>query len=564
MNYARIDEAVARQLFIRHALVHGDFRTRARFANHNRKLLAELDQLESRSRRRDIIADEDELYHFFDQYIPHNVCDGVSFERWWKKVASDQPNLLQLQRQQIMRHAAERITEQQFPDKLEIRGLQLPLHYRFSPGDENDGLCIQLPLAVLNQVQVTDFDWLVPGMLREKIVLLIKSLPRGLRRHFVPAPEFADACLQSRHESGVSLLAWLSGELHRMTGVTVPLDAWRSEALPAHMSPCFELMDAHGVRLAVSRNLAQLQQQFAAQAETDFSDVTVADFERENIQKWDFPDLPEFIEIRRHGMNLRAYPALGVEGDRIVLRLLDQPQRALQSHREGLLALFRRQAGRTVKEIRRCIPDLQKQALWFSSVSDAGVLLDDIERALLQEVFLPEGDDNIRDARTFRAVLERGIPVVAGQAIQFGRWSLSALQAFHDLQRHLGKPVTPPMIAAVQEVKEQMQAMIYPGFVSATPVEWLPHLGRYLRACARRLERLPADPVRDRRLAASIHSFRERYAREVVRRPRDRALRVFRWYIEELSVSLFAQELGTSVKVSPQRLERLWKTLQQA
>ncbi len=558
VDYARIDRPLARQLFIRHALVYGEFRTRAGFVQYNRDLLAELDQLESRSRRRDIVIDEEDLYHFFDQRIPQHVCDGASFERWWRKMPAAQSQLLQLDRQQVMRHDAEQITELQFPSQLEFRGLQLALRYHFAPGDANDGLCVQVPLAGLNQLQSADFDWLVPGMLREKIILLIKSLPRQLRRHFVPVPDYADACLQAMNDAQVSLLTWLSDELHRMTGVTVPADAWRSEALPEHLSTCFELIDAHGKLLAASRDLAHLQLEFSGQAESDFVSVSDTRFEREDIQEWDFPALPEFVELRRGGLVLRGYPALEAEHGSIALRVFDQQQHALEAHREGLLALFRRKSGRSLKEVRRCVPGLQKQSLWFSAVADAGALLEDIERAALQQVFMADNGD-IRDAETFHARLQAGVPRLVGQAVQIGGWSQSALQAFHDLKQQLGKPVTPPMIAAVGEVREQMQAMIYRGFVYATPLEWLPHLERYLRAAARRLEKLPADPARDRHLAASIRSFRDRYARESVRRPRDAELVRFRWHIEELCVSLFAQELGTSVKVSPERLERMWK-----
>ncbi len=492
VNFGPLDPKTSRELFIRHALVSGEFNTHAAFADHNRQLLAELEQLEARSRRRDLLVDEQELYRFFDERLPAQVFDGPRFERWWKSVRQDQPRLLHLDRDRVMLHAAADVTPEQYPDSVQVRGMKLPVRYRFAPGEVDDGLCVQLPLAALNQLRASDFDRLVPGLLREKVTLLIKSLPKQLRRHFVPAPEYADACIAAVQDSQGDLLDTLRAQLQRISGVAVPADLWRPELLPAHLFACFELYDQHDKLIGSGRDLEALQARFGARAQQHFTGVVDAGYERDNIQDWDFGALPAFVELYQAGVGVRGYPALAVSGERIQLRLFDDPPQALRSHREGLLALFRNKAGRAIKEIRRAVPELQKQMLWFSSIASGEVLQADLERAVVQAAFLPD-DAKVRDAEAFRRNLATGTPRLVALATDIGRWSFAALQAWHDLNLVLKGSVSPQMIAAVSEVREQVGGLIYPGFVAATPLRRLPHLARYIHAAQLRLEKLPGE-----------------------------------------------------------------------
>jgi len=560
VNFGPIEPDISRELFIRHALVRGEFNTSARFAHYNRRLLAELEQLEARSRRRDLLVDEQELYRFFDQRVPAHVFDGPRFESWWKTVRQENPRLLHLDRERVMLHGAEGVTPQQYPDSLEIRGMQLPVRYRFAPGEVDDGLCVQLPLAALNQLCAGDFERLVPGLLREKITLLIKSLPKQLRRHFVPAPDYADACIAALQDSEGGLLEALSKQLQRISGVAVPTDLWRPELLPQHLSACFRLYDQQGHLIGAGRDLQELQTRFGARAQQGFAGVVGSSYERDDVKDWDFGALPAFVDLQQAGVGLRGYPALALSGDSIRLRLFDDPHQARRSHREGLLALFRNKAGRAIREIRRTLPDLQKQVLWFSPVAKGEVLQADLERAVVQAAFLPE-DTEVRDAETFQRNLASGTARLVSLAAEVGRWSFEALQAWHDLNRTLKGAVSPQMIAAVGEVREQVGELIYPGFVSATPLRWLPHLGRYIRAAQLRLEKLPGNVRRDRNNAALVARYQQRYREALAARPQRAGVADFRWMLEELRVSLFAQELGTVEKVSPQRLDRLWAEL---
>jgi ATP-dependent helicase HrpA len=560
VDFGRIDAAVSRDLFIRHALVLGEWRARDAFAAHNRALLEELEQLEARSRRRDLVAGEEQLYAFFDERVPASVVDAASFRRWWKQAEAQRPELLHLPRDLVMQHSASSVTRQQFPDRITVRGVCLPVSYQFAPGSARDGLCVRVPLAALNQLRSEDFDWLVPGMLREKCILLIKSLPKPLRRHFVPVPDFADACLQASDGAGGGLTEFLQAQLQRMTGVKVPEDAWRPELLPAHFSACFELDDGHGQRLAEGRDLAALQRRFGARARQDFRAASDTRYQRRDVRDWDFGSLPEVVELERDGVRLRAYPALSVVDGRIDLSLFDQESVARKAHGEGLLALFRIRAGRLVRDIRRSIPDLDKQTLWFSTVAGADVLQADLERAVLRAAFLVP-DTAIRDAESFGQRLASGSRRVLGLAVEIGGHSSRALRAWRQVRQHLKGNLAPHMLEAASDVREQIDRLIYPGFVSATPVQWLPHLERYLLAADRRLALLPSNLARDREHARLVDRYWQRYRQAHERGLDGDQLTRFRWLVEELRVSLFAQSLGTAEKVSPQRLDRLWQEI---
>jgi ATP-dependent helicase HrpA len=417
-----------------------------------------------------------------------------------------------------------------------------------------------VPLAALNQLQPDDFDWLVPGMLKEKCTLLIKSLPKPLRRHFVPAPDFAHACLQNADRGDGNLLTFLETRLQHITGVRVPADAWRPELLPAHLSMVFEVVDDSGEVLTHSRDLQLLKQRLGKRAQDGFAELADARYERRDLQDWDVGTLPEYIELARHGVRLRGYPALSVVDGRIDLCLFDQGDVAREAHREGLLALFRKRSGSLIRDLKRSFPSLDKQVLWFSPVAGPDVLRADLERATLQAAFLQDGSA-IRDVAGFQQRLASGRRHLLVRAVEIGTWTYQTLQAYQQLQRALKGALKPPLLAAISDVCEQVDHLVYPGFVSATPLQWLPHLARYLVAAHRRLQQAPANLARDREHALLVARYWQRYQHAVERGDRGDELVKFRWLIEELRVSLFAQSLGTAEKVSPQRLDRSWQAI---
>jgi ATP-dependent helicase HrpA len=356
------------------------------------------------------------------------------------------------------------------------------------------------------------------------------------------------------------LTAALAEQLQRITGVQVPEHAWRPELLPEYLFAFFEVSDEHGKKLDSGRDLRQLQLRLGGHAQDRFATVSDARYERKNIREWDFGALPEFVELDHGGVKLRGYPALAVIDGVIELRLFDKWEDAATSHMQGLLALFRSKLGRQVKDISRAVPHMSKQVLWFSTVAGAETLQADLELAVIQAAFAVNQVD-IRDADTFERRFKEGRQRLLELAAAIGGWSFEALQAHHDLNRLVKGAVSPQLIAAIGEVKEQSQQLIYPGFVSSTPLPWLPHLARYIRAAVHRLERLPGNVERDCKQSAVVRRYWQRYQQLAGKKPPSEALTHFRWMIEELRVSLFAQELGTAEKVSPQRLDRLWEEL---
>ncbi|BAZ95156.1 ATP-dependent helicase HrpA [Thiohalobacter thiocyanaticus] len=561
VDYSRVDPQAARELFIRGALVRGEYRTRLEFHQHNRSLIEEVEELEAKSRRQDILIDEAVLYDYFDRLVPADVSNAPEFERWYKRATPEQQQAFHLSRETLMQHAAGHITGEAFPARLELGGLSLALHYHFEPGHAEDGVTLEIPLAALNQLSPEPFEWLVPGLLEEKATALIRSLPKALRRHFVPAPDFARACLQALSPGEGSLTEQLAAQLRRMTGIEVGPDDWRLEQLPLHLFMNFRVLDGKGKCLAQGRDLAALKAGIGARAERSFAGLPTAEYERAGIMEWDVGDLPESIELERDGLRLRGYPALVAEDDGVALRLLDNPERARRAHRAGTLALFCRQADKTRRYLEKNLPQAKQLCLHYAPVGDCDSLKRDIIRAAAAECLFAEQEElrTQQDyARARQAAEARLVETANRLAGEVG----AALARHHAIARRLKGKVPPQWLGALNDIRDQLQYLVYPGFVAATPRAWLGELPRYLQAVERRLDRLESNPGRDRQLAAQVAPHWEACkARLQTQGPASDALQHFRWLVEEFRVSLFAQELGTREKVSDQRLQKVRQAL---
>ncbi len=562
VNYAPIDPVGAREIFLREGLARGGYRSRGAFQAHNRDLIAEIERLEAKARRRDVLVDEDALYAFYDQRVPAGISSGVDFERWRRAAERTEPKLLFMRREDLMQRQPHEVTGGEFPDHIVVRGMRLPLEYRFEPGDPLDGVTVRVPLAALNQLPPEHFEWLVPGLLHEKVVTLIKSLPKQLRRHFVPAPDFATAVLERITPGEGVLTEAVRTELKRMTGVEIPLDAWDDVQLPTHLQANFRVLDSNGKTLATGRSLAQLQNNLGGAASREFAAGGGSDWEREGLRRWDFDELPSAVERRQHGVIIRGYPAVVDNTDSVALRLYDSPEQAEQASRAGIRRLFMLELSQQTKYLRRNLPGLDAMCLRFGAVGRCEELREDIIAAGFDRCFLADGELP-RTQAEFRARLERGradlVPTTQGICTQLA----PALEAFHEIQKKLKRPTALAHVESLKDCREQLDNLVYVGFVSATPAEWLPHLPRYLQALDRRLEKLLADPGRDRSGLMAVRPWWERYLerRELHRKKsiQDPALTRFRWLIEEFRVSLFAQELRTAVPISAKRLEQAWK-----
>ncbi|VBO37334.1 ATP-dependent helicase HrpA [Burkholderia pseudomallei] len=579
--FGRQDPARARELFIRGALVDGEFDTKLAFFAHNRKLLADIEQLEHKSRRQDVLVDDELIHAFYDQAIPAGIHTGAAFERWYRDEVSksgqpeDKLRLLYLSRDDLMRHEAAGVTTELFPKRVTMAGVEMALAYHFEPGSPRDGVTLAVPLFALNQVDARRAEWLVPGMLREKAHLLLKSLPQKLRRHCVPLPEYAAGFVEraGRERFGAGgLVDALIADVREQTQVATKTSDFKLETLPAHLFMNFKVIDEHGRQLAMGRNLAQLRAELGAQAQQHFQKIAAAATLApagepaaaaalyENLTTWNFGKLPELLEIRRRGETLFGYPALVDRGTHCDVEVFDSPDEAARIHRAGLRRLFALQLKEPIRYLEKNLPGLREMAMQYMSLGTQDELRDQLiatalDRACLQEP-LPADD------ASFHARRDEGRSRLNLLAQEIARLVGQILAEYAGLAKKLAQ--AKPFPAAHADMQGQLAALVGKRFVVDTPYAQLAHFPRYLKGIALRIDKLKADPARDARQAAELQPLAQHYQRSVAQRGgvADARLAEFRWLLEELRISLFAQELRTPMPVSVKRLYKVWESMQ--
>ena len=574
VHYGPVDPETSREIFIRHALVAGEYSTVAPFSTHNQQLIAELRELEDKSRRRDILVDDETLYAFFDERVPPGIYSGARFEKWRKTAETKQPALLFLNRSDLMRHGAEDITREQFPGSILIRGLDLPISYRFEPGSDEDGLTVKVPLAALPMLDPAGFEWLVPGLLQDKLVALIKTLPKALRRHFVPAPDFAAACLDAMKPEAGSLLDTFGHHLKRMTGVEVPADAWQVAALPSYLRMRYAVVDEQDRVITAGRDLEALQRELGNRAEGSFRGAAKSEIERREITDWDFGELPSSVDFRQGEMVLQGYPALVDAEQSVSIRVFANEDHAREAHQAGLRRLFMLTLSKQFKSLAKRLPGFRAMCLRYAALprcpfpgpaqalaSACEELKRDLLLALADQVFLAAGS-GIRTAEAFEERREQGRAHLDGACQRL----CSLVGEVLEEHARLADPVAKASEAAQQDIRSQLERLVYRGFVGCTPPVWLNELPRYLMAVERRLERLRNNPSGDVQKLAQLTPFWRPFLAQLATLSGsevglDPALREFHWMLEEFRVSLFAQELGTRVSVSAKRLSQRWQDL---
>ena len=551
VDFASFDAALSRGIFIRSALVEGDFETRAPFFAHNRRLVAEIERLEHKSRRPDILVDEELIHAFYDARVPQGISSGADFDKWRKDAERKLPRLLYLSRDDLMRHRAAGITTDNFPPALQLGPNRLALEYLFEPGSPRDGVTMSVPLALLNQVPAARTEWLVPGLLKEKIRAMAKSIPQRLRHKLGSLDEFAAAFCEAVPPSDIPLAAALARHIREKFNLDIPLDSFRPDSAPAHLHMNFRVVDDHGRQLGMDRNLAQLKgslgEKTAAILQTEASAS-----ESEHYTGWTMGDLPEIMEIERGGQTLIGYPALADAGEAVTLQVFHSPEKAREIHRGGVRRLL-------AIAFRDRIRDLERTLARDVAL---GPLKADVVTAALERTFLP-GSLPMTQADFARRV-EDGRSRFNLIAQEIARAASGILAERAALEKKL-----PPALKAFPQVgddiKQQLGRLLAPGWLARTPWERLQHLPRYLKAASLRLDKLRADPARDARLAVELASVEQPYRRELAARLRQGAvtaqLEQFGWLVEELRVSLFAQELRTPIPASVKRLAKLWQTL---
>jgi ATP-dependent helicase HrpA len=606
INYGAINPKEAREIFIREALVDGDYDTRAPFFTHNQRLVREIENLEHKSRRQDVLVDEELIFAFYDKLIPADVYNGAAFEKWLKDATAQNPKLLHLNRDDLMRHEAAGITTDVFPKAMSVAGVDMALTYHFEPGSPRDGVTLAVPLYVLNQVSTARCEWLVPGMLKEKVHLLLKSLPQKLRRHCVPIPEYAagfcDRVYAAYGFGKGPLLDALIADIREQTGIAVKTSDFKLETLQAHHFMNFKVIDEHGRQLDMGRNLPALQGEFGNQARESFqrlaetavvTPATDVDVEHEqadesidakqsastggkpkvagqesqriiadqqNLTTWSFGELPELLEIQRGKQTLIGFPALVDKGSHCDLEVFDDPDEAARIHQVGLRRLMALQLKEQLKYLEKNIPGLQQMGMQFMSLGTQEELRDQIiqaglERACLQAP-LP------KNAAEFNQRKDEGKARLGLLVNEIARLAGQILGEYYALPKKLQGAKGQPQ--AVADIQAQLQGLLTKRFIADNDYAQLSHFPRYLKAISVRLEKLRADPARDAKLMAEWQQAAQPWQRALKGQGgrSDPKMVEFRWLLEELRVSLFAQELRTPMPVSLKRLQKVWESMQ--
>ncbi len=574
VSFAPHDPKLARELFIRQALVEGEWDGRADFYAHNARLVREIQDLEHKTRRPDVLVDDEMIFAFYDEKIPAEVVSTPTLLKWLKEVGREDPKALFMSRDELMRHDAAGVTNRFFPKTLEMAGISMALNYHFEPGSPKDGLTLAVPLYALNQLDAVRAEWLVPGMVKEKAQTLLKSLPQKIRRHCVPIAEFAAGFFTRTKEGepqSAAFLEALADDVRSQTGVPCTVGDFKLEQLPAHLIMNFKVLDEHGRQIGMSRNLAQLRAEFGEAAQETFrhvaqEDAAVAKDLEDGITDWTFGELPELMEISRRGQTLIGHPALTDRGSDCAIEVYDDPLEARREHRKGLLRLFRLALREQVKFVERTLRELgrvQMQAQTVPGLSrlfeSADVLSTSVVDCALEATALadpwPHGEASFRERRED---VKGRLTLVAGEISRLLTEIVTEAAGIPlKLRRLSGER------KLADDIEAQLNELFCKDFLTTVPLSQLAHYPRYLKAIHYRLERYRDDPARDESRRADIERLavplmRARAARRGQPDPR---LDEFAWMLQELRVSLFAQQLRTPMPVSVKRLERVWAAI---
>ena len=601
IDYGKINPEEAREIFIRSALVDGDFETRAHFLAHNQRLIREIENLEHKSRRQDVLVDETLIAAFYDKLIPQDICTAVGFEQWLKKASTGNPKLLHLSRDDLMRHEAAGITTDLFPKLMRHAGVEMALTYHFEPGSIRDGVTLAAPLYALNQVSAVRCEWLVPGMLKEKVHLLLKSLPQKLRRQCVPLPEYAASFCGRIHAAKKfaqgSLLDSLIVDVREHTGTITRVADFKLETLPAHHFMNFKLVDEHGRQLDMGRNLATLQAEYGSQAREQFQKMVeqvspVVEVEASssadepavagavpapsttpgrtatalpasasgyhNLSTWSFGELPELLEIPQGRQKLIGFPALVDKGTHCDIEVFDDPSEAASIHLKGLRRLFAIQLKEQLKYLEKNVPGLQQMGMHFVGLGTQEELRDQMIHAGLARACL-QAPLPLNQAQ-FTTRRDEGKSRLNLLVNEIARLVGQILAEYHGLPKKLQGIKT--HAATYADISAQLQMLVHKRFVIDTDHAQLAHFPRYLKAIQVRIDKLRSDPARDTRLMSDWQQAAAPWQRAQKAGQRDAKMDEYRWLLEELRVSLFAQELRTPMPVSVKRLQKVWETLQ--
>ncbi|HEJ2467534.1 TPA: ATP-dependent RNA helicase HrpA [Vibrio cholerae] len=557
VNYGTIDPVLSREIFIRSALVEGDWETKHAFFKQNRALLAEVEELEHKSRRRDILVDDEELFQFYDQRVGTEVVSGRHFDAWWKTASRKTPDLLSFEKEMLFKGDASHITDLDYPNFWHQGNLKLKLSYQFEPGENSDGVTVHIPLPILNQVEPHGFDWQIPGLRHELVVSLIKSLPKTLRKNFVPAPNYADAFLARVTPFEMPLLDAMEKELRRMTGVTVLREDWKLDQLPAHLKITYRAVDHRNRKLNESCDLHELKESLKEKVQETLSQVADDDIEQRDLHTWSFGELPKVYQQKRGGFEVRAYPALVDKKDSVDIKLFETEQEQLSAMRAGQRRLILLNVPSPIKYLHANLPNKSKLGLYFNPYGKVLDLIDDCIACGVDKL-IEERGGMVWEPQAFEALKEHVRAELGDTVVEIAKQVETILTTAYNINKRLKGKVDFTMAFALSDVKAQIEGLIFSGFATECGWKRLPDILRYMRAIERRMEKLPVDPNKDRLHMLKIESVANKYKELLNKIPKGMAIpdnvREIRWMLEELRVSYFAQQLGTPYPVSDKRI----------
>ncbi|KFG02327.1 ATP-dependent helicase [Streptomyces scabiei] len=569
INYGRIDAEASRELFIRNALVEGDWRTHHKFFADNRRLLSEVEELEHRARRRDIVVDDDTLFDFYDQRVPDHVVSGAHFDSWWKHKRHEQPDFLDFEREMLIRESAEAVTKADYPDSWRQGQLKFRVTYQFEPGADADGVTVHVPLHVLNQVTDEGFDWQIPGLREEVVTELIRSLPKPIRRNYVPAPNFAQRFLDRAVPLQEPLPVTMARELKRMVGVPVTPEDFDWSRVPDHLKITFRIVDERRRKLAEDKDLESLRLRLKPKARQALSQAAAATAEREGgeslerkgLADWTIGSLTRVFETRRAGQPVKAYPALvddGPTANTVSVRLFDTEAEQTEAMWKGTRRLILRNIPvNPAKFASEKLTNAQKLALSANPHGSIQALFDDCAMAAADRLIAEFGGP-AWDESSYRKLYDKVRAEIVDTTVRTVGQVQQVLAAWQACERRLKSTRSPALLANLADVRGQLDALVKPGFVTEAGLRRLPDLMRYLVAADRRLQQMPTGVQRDTARMEKVHEMRDEYAWLLEQLPQGRpvpsSVLEIRWMIEELRVSYFAHALGTAYPVSDKRI----------
>ena len=573
--YDHVDPKAAREIFIRSALVDHDYHSNAPFYVANKKLLEEVGMIQHKGRRVDLVEDEQWLYQFYDNKLPPEIVSGVTLDTWRKTAERANPKILFLTKEDLTREQEEDyVNEWDFPDtfprgSMGTRGnLTIPLQYRFEPGHDEDGVSAIIPVHQLNQLSQAPFDWLVPGLLEEKCIALIKSLPKQIRKHFVPVPQTVKQCLEIEPDFKGTLQEWLGNRLRKLTGEAIPLNAWNMDGVPEHLKMNFRVIDDQGKLLDYGRDLKKLQLKYTAKAENSFDQIAADELNYTGCIQWAFDDLPDTYQFIQNGQTFVGFPAIVDEGDSVGVRIFDTEQKAALQHQSGLMRLFQLQLRKECTYLVKNMPQSPTAELTYNRLPKHPIISafpggnlggsvsykEDMLYLILYGVFV-EGR-TIRTQQAFEQSLQQHKPELMGVANEAGKIALEIMELYGKVKTQLQRLNANDPLA--KDINEQLDFLIYAGFIRNTPYQQLKAIPRYLKAIQYRLDKLDNNPQKIQEVSRYSTRFwkdiEKKAKKDIVIPEQD----PFRWAIEEFRVSLFAQQLKTAYPVSAKRMDKAW------